>query len=549
MRTEIMDGALFSKLIIGGTANLMRNRKTVNDLNVFPIPDGDTGDNMYMTVEAGAAMLRGESGLNLGEAAELAARGMLLGARGNSGVITSRIFAGISKGLENAERATTAVFTRALERGVREAYEAVSVPVEGTILTVYRDSVRFAGSRINGESDFIRYFDDFIEEMERSLERTPELLAVLKEAGVVDSGGAGLLYIAEGMKAALVGKETDAGFVDAPTQKRVDINMFTEDSVLEFGYCTEFLLRLQNSKIDVNAFDLDAFIEWLNENGDSVVAFRDGTIVKAHVHTKRPGDVFNYCQNFGEFLTTKVENMTLQHNETTAPDRFAKAKKPKKAYGIVSVAAGRGIKSTFLEMGCDAVVDGGQSMNPSTEDFIRAFDTVNADTIFVFPNNKNIILAADQAAELYKKAEIKVIPTRTVGEGYCAIAQLDTSSGDTDEIITGLREIIAGVVTGVVSRAIRDTEKDGISVRKDDYIGFSGGKISVDDPDRESAVLSLADNLSAGDYDIIVLLRGLEASRDETEKLAAELGAKYPLSEVITIDGEQPVYDYIMILE
>ncbi len=549
MRTEIMDGALFSKLIIGGTANLMRNRKTVNDLNVFPIPDGDTGDNMYMTVEAGAAMLRGESGLNLGEAAELAARGMLLGARGNSGVITSRIFAGISKGLENAERATTAVFTRALERGVREAYEAVSVPVEGTILTVYRDSVRFAGSRINGESDFIRYFDDFIEEMERSLERTPELLAVLKEAGVVDSGGAGLLYIAEGMKAALVGKETDAGFVDAPTQKRVDINMFTEDSVLEFGYCTEFLLRLQNSKIDVNAFDLDAFIEWLNENGDSVVAFRDGTIVKAHVHTKRPGDVFNYCQNFGEFLTTKVENMTLQHNETTAPDRFAKAKKPKKAYGIVSVAAGRGIKSTFLEMGCDAVVDGGQSMNPSTEDFIRAFDTVNADTIFVFPNNKNIILAADQAAELYKKAEIKVIPTRTVGEGYCAIAQLDTSSGDTDEIITGLREIIAGVVTGVVSRAIRDTEKDGISVRKDDYIGFSGGKISVDDPDRKSAVLSLADNLSAGDYDIIVLLRGLEASRDETEKLAAELGAKYPLSEVITIDGEQPVYDYIMILE
>lgn len=549
MRTEIMDGALFSKLIIGGTANLMRNRKTVNDLNVFPIPDGDTGDNMYMTVEAGAAMLRGESGLNLGEAAELAARGMLLGARGNSGVITSRIFAGISKGLEHAERATTAVFTRALERGVREAYEAVSVPVEGTILTVYRDSVRFAGSRINGESDFIRYFDDFIEEMERSLERTPELLAVLKEAGVVDSGGAGLLYIAEGMKAALVGKETDAGFVDAPTQKRVDINMFTEDSVLEFGYCTEFLLRLQNSKIDVNAFDLDAFIEWLNENGDSVVAFRDGTIVKAHVHTKRPGDVFNYCQNFGEFLTTKVENMTLQHNETTAPDRFAKAKKPKKAYGIVSVAAGRGIKSTFLEMGCDAVVDGGQSMNPSTEDFIRAFDTVNADTIFVFPNNKNIILAADQAAELYKKAEIKVIPTRTVGEGYCAIAQLDTSSGDTDEIITGLREIIAGVVTGVVSRAIRDTEKDGISVRKDDYIGFSGGKISVDDPDRKSAVLSLADNLSAGDYDIIVLLRGLEASRDETEKLAAELGAKYPLSEVITIDGEQPVYDYIMILE
>ena len=549
MKTEILDGALYQKLIIGGAANLQRNRKTVNDLNVFPIPDGDTGDNMFMTMDAGAAMLRGESGISLGEAAELAARGMLLGARGNSGVITSRIFAGISKGLEGAERATTAVLTRALERGVREAYEAVSVPVEGTILTVYRDAVRFAGSRINGDSDFNRYFDDFIEEMERSLERTPELLAVLKEAGVVDSGGAGLLYIAEGMKAALSGKETGESIVDAPTQKRVDVSMFTEDSILEFGYCTEFLLRLQTSKIDVNAFDLDAFIEWLNSQGDSVVAFRDGTIVKAHVHTKRPGDIFNYCQNFGEFLTTKVENMTLQHNEHMAPDRFAKAKKPKKPYGIVSVAAGRGIKTTLLEMGCDAVVDGGQSMNPSTEDFIKAFDTVNADTILVFPNNKNIILAADQAAELYKKAEIRVIPTKTIGEGYCAIAQLDTSSGDTDEIITGLREIIAGVVTGVVSRAVRDTEKDGVSVKKDDYIGFSGGKISVDDPDRVAAALTLAENLEAGDFDLIILVRGAEAPREETEALAKELGDKYPLSEVITIDGEQPVYDYIMILE
>lgn len=549
MKTEILDGALYQKLIIGGAANLQRNRKTVNDLNVFPIPDGDTGDNMFMTMDAGAAMLRGESGISLGEAAELAARGMLLGARGNSGVITSRIFAGISKGLEGAERATTAVLTRALERGVREAYEAVSVPVEGTILTVYRDAVRFAGSRINGDSDFNRYFDDFIEEMERSLERTPELLAVLKEAGVVDSGGAGLLYIAEGMKAALSGKETGESIVDAPTQKRVDVNMFTEDSILEFGYCTEFLLRLQTSKIDVNAFDLDAFIEWLNSQGDSVVAFRDGTIVKAHVHTKRPGDIFNYCQNFGEFLTTKVENMTLQHNEHTTTDRFAKAKKPKKPYGIVSVAAGRGIKTTLLEMGCDAVVDGGQSMNPSTEDFIKAFDTVNADTILVFPNNKNIILAADQAAELYKKAEIRVIPTKTIGEGYCAIAQLDTSSGDTDEIITGLREIIAGVVTGVVSRAVRDTEKDGVSVKKDDYIGFSGGKISVDDPDRIAAALTLAENLEAGDFDLIILVRGADAPREETEALAKELGDKYPLSEVITIDGEQPVYDYIMILE
>ena len=549
MKTEILDGALYQKLIIGGAANLQRNRKTVNDLNVFPIPDGDTGDNMFMTMDAGAAMLRGESGISLGEAAELAARGMLLGARGNSGVITSRIFAGISKGLEGTERATTAVLTRALERGVREAYEAVSVPVEGTILTVYRDAVRFAGSRINGDSDFNRYLDDFIEEMERSLERTPELLAVLKEAGVVDSGGAGLLYIAEGMKAALSGKESGESIVDTPTQKRVDVNMFTEDSILEFGYCTEFLLRLQTSKIDVNAFDLDAFIEWLNANGDSVVAFRDGTIVKAHVHTKRPGDIFNYCQNFGEFLTTKVENMTLQHNEHTAPDRFAKAKKPKKPYGIVSVAAGRGIKTTLLEMGCDAVVDGGQSMNPSTEDFIKAFDTVNADTILVFPNNKNIILAANQAAELYKKAEVRVVPTRTVGEGYCAIAQLDTSSGDTEAIITELREIISGVVTGVVSRAVRDTEKDGVSVKKDDYIGFSGGKISVDDPDRVAAALTLADNLGAGDYDLLILVRGEAVPREETAALAKELGAKYPMSEVITIDGEQPVYDYIMILE
>ncbi|MBQ7160255.1 MAG: DAK2 domain-containing protein [Clostridia bacterium] len=553
MKTDLIDGALFADMVKGGAANLGANRQLVNDLNVFPIPDGDTGDNMYMTINSGAAELEHGKASTLAENVALVARGMLLGARGNSGVILSRIFAGVSQGLQGVERADVADIHRALRMGVDEAYRAVSVPVEGTILTVYRDAVDFASSRLDENSTLESYFSDFIDEVKRSLDRTPELLDVLRQAGVVDSGGAGFLYIMEGMIRAFLGEGESAfsaGAEGKDAPKRADISLFTEDSELKFGYCTEFLLRLQRSKCDIDAFDLEGFIDWLNSEGDSVVAFRDGSIVKVHVHTFRPGDVLNHCQQFGEFLTLKIENMTLQHSETKIENRYSPVQqKPHKPYGIVTVAAGGGIKDTFVSLGCDEVVDGGQSMNPSAEDFIRAFERINADVILVFPNNGNVILTANQAAALYEGAEVRVIPSKTVGEGYAAVSMLDTSSGDTDAIVSEMEEVIAGVVTGLVSCASRDTEKDGVTVKAGDFIGFEGDTIYVDSDVRNEAALGLAEKLGAGDYDIILIICGGDVPSDEVHALTDKLRESYRRTEVITIDGGQPIYDYIMIFE
>ena len=559
--TGVIDGAMFASMVRAGAVNLEANRQIVNDLNVFPIPDGDTGDNMYMTIDSGAAALSKTQLDHLGDAAALAARGMLLGARGNSGVILSRIFAGIARGLEGVSIADIKTMCRAFELGVEEAYNAVSVPVEGTILTVYKDAVRYAASNLKNDSSPRSYFRDFTEELHRSLDRTPELLTVLRESGVVDSGGAGFIYIAEGMKRALDGEVT--GVSGKPQgegeggKKQTDISLFTEDSVLEFGYCTEFLLRLQRVKTDVENFDVDALSAYLNSVGDSVVCFRDGSIVKVHVHTMKPGEVLNNCQKWGEFLTLKIENMTLQHSESRVENRFssgavkaeARRAQPRKPYGIVSVAAGDGIKTTFYSLGCDYVIEGGQSMNPSAEDFVKAFELINADTILVYPNNGNVILTAKQAAELYDKAEIRIVPTRTVGEGYAAISMLDTSSGETERILEEQGEIVSSVVTGVVSRASRSTVKDGVSVVSGDYIGFADERIFADEADKNAAALALLEGVEAGEYDILLVIRGGAVSDVELDELTRSLNERYKRTEVITIDGGQPIYDYILVLE
>ncbi len=545
-----MNGALYANMIKSGAASLRENIKIVNDLNVFPIPDGDTGDNMFMTIDSGAATLNDDSETSIGVVSARAANGMLLGARGNSGVILSRIFAGIAKGFDGVDSVNVPMFGKAMESGVKEAYGAVSVPVEGTILTVFKDAVRYANSRFTINSSFENYFDDFLWELNRSLERTPNLLSVLKEAGVVDSGGAGFIYIVEGMKRAVGGEILSEDAQPLSARKNIDLNAFTEDSELEFGYCTEFLLRLQRAKIDIDAFDLESLINWLNSVGDSVVAFREGTVVKVHVHTKKPGDVFNYVQQFGEFLTMKIENMTLQHNETHAQKMFEpKPQKPHKQYGIVSVAAGEGIKDTFTSLGCDYVVDGGQSMNPSAEDLISAFREVNADVIFVFPNNGNIVMTAKQAAALYKEADVYIIPSKTIGEGYAAISMLDTTSNNIEAILAEQEEIIAGVVTGMVSKAVRDTEMDGVTVKKDDYIGFVDDNIYIDDPDRAKAAMGLTEKLNAKRYDIMLVICGSDVPKAEADEIYSQLKKTYRRTEVVMIDGGQPIYDYIIILE
>ena len=548
MQTTVLDGILFARLLRGGAANLKANVTTVNDLNVFPIPDGDTGDNMFLTINSGAAAA-GEGSESLSQTAGKAASGMLLGARGNSGVILSRIFAGLAKGFEGIARADVRAVARAFESGVSEAYGAVSVPVEGTILTVLKDSVTAANGNIADDSTLESYFADFNSELKESLERTPDLLDVLKEAGVVDSGGAGLGYIIEGMINALDGAEVS---LEAPAAqaKSVDLDAFGADSVLEFGYCTEFLLRLQSSKIDIDNFNADELISYLNSVGESVVCFREGTVVKVHVHTMTPGNIINHMQRYGEFLTFKMENMTLQHNENHMQEKFApKVNKPHKPFGVVSVAAGSGIKDAFISLGCDVVVDGGQSMNPSAEDMIAAFNEINADVIFVFPNNSNIIMTANQAAQLYDGAEVRVVPTKTIGEGYAAISMMDTTVGDTDAVIADLEAVIAGVVTGMVSRAVRDAEMNGVAVKKDDFIGFAGDTVYTDSPDRNTAAIELCEAAKAQRYDIMLLVCGADATEAEAQALYNELHSKYRRTEIVMIDGGQPVYDYIIILE
>ena len=548
MQNTTLNGALYAGMLSSGADHLGCYRKAVNDLNVFPIPDGDTGDNMLATVYSGAdAVDRGEDA-DLSDVANRSAHGMLLGARGNSGVILSRIFSGINKGFAGVREADLSVISRAMECGVEEAYRAVPVPVEGTILTVFSDGVHYANERITGESTLKTYFNDLLGEMQRSLERTPDLLPVLREAGVVDSGGAGLIYIFEGMRRTLNGEAVER--IEAHTEtKKADLDAFGADSVLTYGYCTEFLLRLQNAKGDPEAFDLPAFVEYLNSVGNSVVAFREGTILKVHVHTMRPGDVLNRCQRFGEFLTLKVENMSLQHNETELPEITVTVPKARKNAGIVAVAAGAGLKETFLSLGTDVVIDGGQSMNPSTADFLDAFDKTNADVIYVFPNNGNVLMTAKQARDLYPASDIRVLNTHTVGEGYAAISMMDTNAGEPDEIVAELDEIIHSVTTGFVSRASRNAEKDGVHVHSGDFIGFIGDTIYVNDRDAVDTAIALSRSMHVENCGVLLLLVGLDAPEAEADNLFSALTEQYPRTEVIRIDGGQPVHQYILVGE
>lgn len=572
-------GQEFIRMLKSGTERLSAYRQQVNDLNVFPIPDGDTGDNMLMTLSSGeesASIVKD----NLKNIATATAEGMLLGARGNSGVILSRIFAGITKVLSCYEQASLTELKKAMEEGVKEAYKAVSVPVEGTILTVFKDAVNFANEKADEAKGITFYLEDMLKEMEESLNRTPDLLPILKEAGVVDSGGAGLLIIFEGMLEGLKDVNANNARVETPTEtfekksKSLDFSLFTENDVLEFGYCTEFLLRLQNSKIDVDSFDLEAFKEFLNAHGESVVAFSEGSIVKVHVHTKTPSVVIEFAQRYGEFLTFKMENMTFQNNEAVARGNNAQATlknasdkkeeiavtddskapehvfkiKARKKTGIAVVAAGEGIKETFLSLGVDVVIEGGQCMNPSAGDLIKAFDEINADRIFVFPNNGNVILTAKQAQELYGKSEIVIVPTHTVGEGYSAVSMMDTD-GDTEKILGELSEVISEVVTGFVSKASRNAEMNGVSVIEGDYLAFSGDTVYADDKCGEIALKNLCQKLNAGDYGVMLFFAGESADKDNAKKVFNELSALYPDTELIYINGGQPIYDYMIVLE
>ena len=550
MDKKKIDGNIYSQMVVGGAAVLGAHSGEVDDLNVFPIPDGDTGTNMLQTIEGGAGAPANES--DIAAESEKIAEAMLLNARGNSGVILSQFFAGIAKGLEGVHEADVDALTVAFKSGVESAYKSVFKPTEGTILTVMREATQVASeSGVQTPSEFLEVF---IKAAEESLIHTPELLPVLKKAGVVDSGGAGLIYIIKGMKRALDGESFEHK-KSAEASAELDLDAFDENSVLEFGYCTELLLRLQNAKCVIDEFDVNTIISYLETIGDSIVAVKNGSIVKIHVHTVTPDKVLSFCQQYGEFLKIKIENMSLQHNNTELPsdkdeDTLAThVERDLAEFAVVAVANGEGIKEAFLEMTVDVIVDGGQSMNPSTEDFIRAFDEAHAKKILVFPNNSNIILAAKQAASLYKKAEVRVINSKTIGDGYAALSMLDSECGDLEEIAAVCEEAMQGVVTAEVSKCVRDAEFDGVNVKTDDYIGFVGKNILSCSHNRLEAAKGASDNIDLKEHEICIIIRGEDSTEDECAELEAYINSKYPRTETFVIEGGQHVYSYIIIAE
>lgn len=545
-----LDGILMSKMAIGGAAQLRSNAEEVNRLNVFPVPDGDTGDNMRMTIESGIASLESIDSDNIAEVTKALSHGMLLGARGNSGVILSQFFAGIAKGLAEVEKADAATLGRALEVGVKQAYSSVMTPTEGTILTVARESVEYAVAQLGARSTINSLFADLVKEMRASLERTPDILPVLREAGVVDSGGAGLFYIIDGLNRVLCGEEISEESISATmagAKSAAAIAKFNADSEMVFGYCTELLLQLTHKKTDVDAFDIEPLREFLVSIGDSVVAFKTDSIVKLHVHTFTPDKVLAYCLQYGEFLTVKIENMSVQHTEL---DGDPKKNVPLKKYGVVAVTNGPGVEALFKDLGCDEIVEGGQTQNPSTNDFLDAFEKVSAEHIFAFPNNGNILMAANQAAELYDKAKIHVIPSKNIGTGYVAMSTANFEAEEPEDIAAEMMESMSRVTTGYVSPSIRDADMNGIHITKGDTIGIIEKQIVISEKERITAASMLAAKLMEDpEKFMLTIFRGVDATDEDQANLEAAIAESCPDAEVYFIDGGQEIYPFIFVAE
>lgn len=542
---NFIDAQTFKSMLIAGANELNANIKIVNELNVFPVPDGDTGFNMLKTVEGGIVKIKDYQGSSVSELASLFASGALLGARGNSGVILSQMFKGISNGLQGCENATVAELKQAFNEGVKCSYSAVQNPVEGTILTVFRMATEYACANVADDATVEDFIKTHVEEATKVLVQTKEMLPVLKESDVVDSGGAGYVYIADGWLKMLTGEEIAVTF-DAVEDavETVDLSLFSSDSVLTYGYCTEFLLRLQNSKVDVEAFDEKVIVSELESlGGDSIVAFKTEDIVKIHVHIKTPGEVLNVCQRYGEFLTLKIENMTLQHNET-------KKKTPSKKVGVVAVASGDGFKEIFKELGADVIVDGGQTANPSAQDFISAFDEVNAENILVLPNNSNVILTALQSAKMYENSNIFVISTKTLQQGYVALSLINVEAGDFNEHVSEIEQMLSDVVGIDVTYAVRNATVGGKTVKKGDFMGISGKKLLATAHDKVTAsvkAIKAVEDLE--DKELLTVFIGSDVTDEERESFESQVASEFSFLEFTPYDGGQDVYSFLICIE
>lgn len=544
MNTQKIDGKCYAEMLKGGTALLLEHSQEINDLNVFPVPDGDTGINMARTMDAGLSELSADEE-SIGKVSGNFTHGALLGARGNSGVILSQIFAGINEELSRYDEVGARELVDAYRKGIAKSYSAVQHPTEGTILTVFRESIEYAEKNITEESSVEDFFRLHIESAKDSLARTKELLPALAEADVVDSGGAGYLYIIMGMYGVLTGELTGSIYKSPEAgNKKVDIDLFTRDSKLEFGYCTEFMLRLTTEKCDPDAFEIEELISLLESlGGESIVAYKLDDVVKVHVHTFAPGNVLSVAQSYGEFLTVKIENMSLGHTEE------AKPKKAKKPFSVIAVAQGEGLSALFAEMGADEIVTGGQTLNPSAEEFIAAFDCAESDNIIVLPNNKNVILAAKQAAELYDKAKIHIIPTKNMMQGYGALSVVTPGITDVSSLVESATRAAEGVIGAEVTMAVRDVTLGGREIKKGDYIAISSSAITAVTKSAESAVLEHLDSVDMDDYEIITLFVGKSVSDIRRVKLTEIIEEKYDECELEVFESGNEVYDYMIAIE
>ncbi len=545
MSLKQINGILFKQMVINGANNLANKSKYVDQLNVFPVPDGDTGTNMSMTMTAGAKALVSLEEASIGKVAKVLSRGLLMGARGNSGVILSQLFRGFATGLEGKDEANIEEIAKALESGVKTAYKAVMKPVEGTILTVARESAEAAVEKYETVDSIVDLYELVVSEMQVSLDRTPELLPVLKEVGVVDSGGQGLTYIFEGFLKALKGETIALEEVTETNAESAQMALSNDEA--EFGYCTEFILRIDEKR---TPFKEDVFRGRLEKLGNSIVVVQDEDIVKVHVHTLTPGEALNLAQKHGEFMKLKIENMTEQHNEIigqNAPQEVP-AKREQAEYGIISVVAGEGIKNLFEEQGCHYVIEGGQTMNPSTEDFLKAIDELNAKNIIILPNNSNIIMAANQAAQVTEDVNVVVVPSKTIPQGYTALMMFNENASVEDNT-EEMTQAIAEVKSGQVTYAVRDTQMNGVDIKENDFIGILDKDIVVSVPSRFESACALVDQMIDEDSEIVTILFGEGVDEDEADELAEYIENKFEDVEVTIFEGQQPVYSYIISVE
>jgi len=549
MEIRELDGNAFRRILQGGAEGICANVQAINDLNVFPVPDGDTGTNMSQTIESGVAKIPSVDNVRLCDVAHDFAKGSLFGARGNSGVILSQFFAGMCDSLAEKERAGAKDLANAYMAGVKRAYSAVANPVEGTILTVFRESTEYALSNLDESSTPEQFLRLNIEEAERSLKRTKDILPVLTEADVVDSGGAGYLCILKGMYESLHGNVGTG--VRLPTEQHkesVNYDLFSADSQLTWGYCTEALVRLQNAKIDPDSFNEGGFVDALTAMGcDSIVALRDGDVLKVHAHTKTPSDVLTLCQQYGEFLNVKIENMNLQHSEREVEQ---KKKAPHKTYGAVTVATGDGLKALFESLGADVVIDGGQTGNPSAEQFLSAFEQLDVDHILVFPNNGNILLTATQAATLWEKGNVTVIPTKTLPQGYAALSVFNPSVTALEDQIADLQAAKDAVVSGEITAAVRDSMIGGLSVKEGEYIGILDGELVSHAADPIGAICAMIEKIDDLPMrELITLFVGEDVDDESRVQMTETLEERFDDLEVQVYISGQKIYDYLIAVE